>query len=233
MTGQSEGGDDELVDGIIGRGEYTVELGDGMNAIADATGHFWKTIWDDPENAELKEARGNPETLLPGDKITIPALRSKQESRPVDQTHRFKRKGVPVKIEFKVATQGGKTFAGKDYSLRIGKRVYEGVTDDEGRLEHWVTPSSSTGELTVALDTDGFPETGRWSLNVGGLPPADTALGLQTRLKNLGYDCGALDGVMGDGARAALAKFQTAQNLEATGVADATTIQRLSDTHGA
>lgn len=70
--------DPELSSGPIGTGDWTVEPGDSMASIADQTGHYWQTIWDDPANQDLKKTRENPETLLAGDKVTVPSLREKK-----------------------------------------------------------------------------------------------------------------------------------------------------------
>lgn len=51
--------------------------------------------------------------------------------------------------------------------------------------------------------------------------------GLQTRLKDLGYYPGAIDGIYGNGTRAAVAAFQEASGLTATGIVDAVTQSRL------
>lgn len=225
---------DVLKDTPIGQGGWTVEAGDSMASIADRTGHFWQTIWNDGANAELKKTRENPETLLPGDKVTVPPLREKQESRPVDLVHRFKRKGVPVKVVFTVAEQGpnGKVFAGKPYVLKVGTRRYEGRTDDKGGLEHWVVPSATTGLLSVEINEPDYPPQLRWTLAIGQVPPGNNLAGAQWRLKNLGYGPVKADGRDSGETQAALRAFQRDEGMTESGTADATTLSALVARHG-
>jgi len=204
-----------------------------MASLADLTGHFWQTIWDDPANKELKETRENPETLLPGDKVTIPDLREKAESRETDLIHTFKRKGVPVKVVFTVAEQGadGKVFSDKFYILKVGKRRYEGKTDQDGKLEHWVAPSAKSGELTVDINEDGYPPWLTWEIGVGMLGPADTRQGATDRLRNLGYL--SEDGESSEATlESAVSRFQSDAGLEQTGNLDSETTTALEKEHG-
>ena len=49
---------------------YTVKQGDYLAKIAAQFGFTnLKTIWDDPQNAKLKELRKNPNVLFPGDQL--------------------------------------------------------------------------------------------------------------------------------------------------------------------
>ena len=50
-----------------------------MESIAFEQGFFWKALWDLAENAELKQRR-EPNVLLPGDRVTIPAIQLRQEN---------------------------------------------------------------------------------------------------------------------------------------------------------
>ena len=78
--------------------DYKVKAGDCVNSVAYTHGFFWKTIWNHPNNSDLKSRREDPNILLDGDVIHIPDLRQKQESGAVDSHHRFKVKGVPAKL---------------------------------------------------------------------------------------------------------------------------------------
>jgi N-acetylmuramoyl-L-alanine amidase len=88
--------------GPIGQGNYIVRQGDCMASIAEEHGFFWETLWNLPENSELKRNHEDQTILLPGGIVRIPDLREKQESGATAQKHRFKRKGTPAILRLKV-----------------------------------------------------------------------------------------------------------------------------------
>jgi N-acetylmuramoyl-L-alanine amidase len=65
---------------------HTVKQGDCISSIAHETGFFWETLWNHPDNAKLKQLRKNPNALLPGDVVSIPDQRVKQESCDLTET---------------------------------------------------------------------------------------------------------------------------------------------------
>ncbi|MEA2560612.1 MAG: hypothetical protein QOH06_2116 [Acidobacteriota bacterium] len=211
---------------------YTVRQGDGMSSIASRTGHFWPTLWDDPANAGLKARRRDPEILLPGDMVVIPPLRIKTERLQTGHRYRFRRKGVPVLVRFSVRDVRGRTLAGRKYQLEVGEKVYEGVTDEEGRLEQYVAPVATEGRLTVLNDSPLYPRRMSWTLRIGCLDPIDALTGVQARLSNLGFDCGDEHGAEGPRTQAAVRTFQARNRLEPTGQVDESTRKALQEAHG-
>lgn len=216
----------------MGQGSWLVEDGDTLVSIAERTGHYWLTLWDHPDNAELKEVRRKPNVLLPGDRVTIPLLQQRVETCSTGRVHRFRRKGVPVRVAFKVIAQSGEAFSGKHYTLTVGESSCSGTTGPEGELEHFVRPTAKIGRLKVWLETPGYPEVLEWTLKIGSLGPIDSIHGLQARLKALSYDVGHIDGTLGERTRGAIAAFQRDQKLEPTGEPDATTLERLEQAYG-
>lgn len=203
-----------------------------MTSIADATGHFWQAVWDDPANAELKTLRKNPETLAPGDQVAIPARRAKQVSCTIGAKHVFRRRGVPVKVSLMLRSAAGAPYAGKSYELEVGEARYTGTTEADGSLAQWVAPRATTGVLTVWLDEPGMPEKTSWVLQLGQLPPAGSTAGVQRRLCNLGYAVSDAEGELGESTHAALSRFQESAGFPVTGEADAATAEQLAAAHG-
>src|SRR5580698_7288211 len=48
---------DPSVPSPVGQGNYVVQPGDCMDSIAFGTGFLWTTLWDLPDNADLKSQR--------------------------------------------------------------------------------------------------------------------------------------------------------------------------------
>jgi hypothetical protein len=83
----------------VGESEYEVSQGECIASLARDSGHFWRTIWNDAANSELRRIRKNPNILLPGDRVHIPPIRSKAEQRDTGKRHSFVRLGEPAFIE--------------------------------------------------------------------------------------------------------------------------------------
>jgi hypothetical protein len=57
--------------------QIIIKQGECLTTIALARGFVPQTIWDHPDNAELKELRHTHQALLPGDRVVIPDLEEK------------------------------------------------------------------------------------------------------------------------------------------------------------
>jgi hypothetical protein len=101
----------------------------------------------------------------------------------------------------------------------------QGTTGRDGRLLAPMPRGVCTGTLHVLSRT--------FRVEVAGLPPPDTATGVQLRLNALNYFCGAIDAIHGPRTQAALRAFQRAASLPETGVADAATVHALEKAYGA
>jgi hypothetical protein len=215
----------------LGEGDWIVEPGDCIVSIAAKHGHLPDTLWNDPANQALKDARKAGEVLLPGDRVTVMPLRLKEEPRAAGAAYVFKRVGVPVKFTLVLQDDEGNAFAGKKYELTVEGKTQEGTSDDTGKIECFVDPVAREGELKVWLDEPGLPNPWAQQVQLSVLRPVAHPLGIQQRLANLGYYTGALDGIAGPGLAAAITLFQTEQQLEVTGEADQATQDKLVEVH--
>lgn len=204
--------------------KYTVSSGDSIPSIAKEHGFLWKTIWDHPQNAGLKNLRKDPSVLFEGDEVFVPELELKEVSKSTDQKHTFKRKGDPVKLRIRL-TKFSKPRANEKYILLIDGKSLEGTTDGDGRIEQTVPGNARTGTLILKGGKEQYP------VNIGELDPLDEPKGIQQRLNNLGYDCGPDDGDIGEKTVEALKKFQAAHDLPATGEPDAATKAKFKEVH--
>ncbi len=208
-----------------GSGNYVVKPGDCMESIAYANGFLWQTLWNLQANAELKSKR-TPNVLLPGDRVTIPAIAQRQESAPVDQCHVYKKLGVPGTFSLRFLDEQQQPRSGLNYILTIDGKTTTGSLDSDGSLKVPIVPNASQG--TIKLQTDPDPET--YPLQFGYLDPSGSATGVRARLNNLGFTCAATGGWDAD-VQGALQRYQAARNLQPTGQLDDATQQGLQQDH--
>jgi LysM repeat protein len=210
--------------GPVGQGDYVVKDGDCISSIARDTGHFWKTIWADPANAELKQTRQDPNVLYPGDRVTIPPRQPKQEAGQTEMRHRFVRRGEPSELHLRILRQDDTPRANEPYELEIDGQVTTGVSDANGSVRLPVPGHARRGVLTVGPAQDQVV----YELQLGGLAPISTKDGVRDRLRNLGQRVGSDDASLAAGLRA----FQEKHGLPVTGQADGATRAKLTELHG-
>lgn len=208
--------------GPVGKGAYLVQQGDCIESIAAAHGLFWHTIWDDPENAELRARRASPNALLPGDRVHVRERRSKEVPGATEERHRFRMKGVPSRLVL-VLRREGEPRAGLAYTLFVDDAPgIAGVTGADGKIDQPIPPDARRGRLVL-------PEGETLNLLLGHLDPRDEVSGAQGRLHNLGYACGDPDGELGPWTMMALLAFQRHKGLPATGALDPATAAALEE----
>ena len=197
---------------------YKVKQGDCISSIAFEHDLFPEALWGHPENTKLKEKRKDPNALFPGDEVFIPDKTVKTEACASEQTHRFRRKGVPERLLIKFLDDEDDPLAGMPYRLDIQARsgtpvaTITGETDDEGVLEEFIPPDATRGELALGEGEDAE----RMELLLGHLDPAETMSGIESRLSNMGYrdPHGLIDNEPGTSVQDAIRKFQADNDLE-------------------
>jgi LysM repeat protein len=215
---------------------HTVEQGEYLASIAKDYGFSdWRTIYDHPQNADLKKKRPNPDILLPGDQIFIPDKQPKQESCPTENKHSFKVNVPKAWLKIVLKDSEGKPIGNQPYTLEAAWLKLRGSTDGTGLVQQKIPIGIDSGKLT--LEKLGLT----WNLKIGHLDPVhdegeDAAIisGVQARLNNLGYACGKVDGVLGPNTTQALKAFQESVlgRSDPDGLPDKQTRDALRQRHG-
>lgn len=205
---------------------HTVVSGEYLSLIAQRHGLTWMRLWEAPENAALRDARKSPNILYPGDSVYVPVKEPGEESGSTGQKHRFRVKGTPQRIRLRIRDDFGNPVPDLAYSLQIpGCDPIEGTTGGDGLLEERVPVDAQRAELL-------FTEIGTSRvLEIGNLEPISTNKGVQQRLRNLGFDPGPIDGIVGPLTRSAISRFQSWAGLPVSGNLDQETRDRLEEEH--
>jgi Putative peptidoglycan binding domain len=194
--------------------------GECVSSIALDEGFFWETIWNHPQNSDLKDLRKDPNILFPGDTVFVPDKQLKQEIRSAGAHYKFVKKNNLVTLRMRLLDDFHAR-AGVKYKLILGSLVLNGQTDGAGHLRQKI-PASATSALLLT-DEDAY------NLQIGSLDPISEDLGVQHRLRNLGY---LGDDTSVDHVTAALTRFQKDQGLNPSGELTDSTRQKLQQIHG-
>ncbi|MBL8212136.1 MAG: peptidoglycan-binding protein [Bryobacterales bacterium] len=204
-------------------GYRTIGAGVNLIAIAEEEGFWAETIWQHGENAELRKQRQFYNVLAEDDRVYVPEKRPKAVGCVTDRRHVFRRKGIPALLKLRVLVEN-KPCADRRYSLLIDGVEYTGVTDGEGRLQHHVPAGARRGQLllegSVTVD-----------LTLSALQPVSGVLGVQNRLRNLGFYRGPRDGELNNETREAIRRVQAHFDRKETGAMDGKLRELLEQLH--
>lgn len=204
---------------------YTVQPGDHLARIAARFGFLnERTIWDDPANAALRQARPNPHVLLPGDVVSIPDKETRVEEGQTERRHTFLVRRSALRLLISVRDRFDVAQSGLAVPLAIDGEEQSPVTDDKGIVERSISPTATTGRLS-ALGEDPL-------VQIGFLDPVESPTGWKARLNNLGYAAGPVDQASPVEEKSALEEFQCDFGLKVSGAADGPTLQMLMKVHG-
>jgi N-acetylmuramoyl-L-alanine amidase len=238
-----------------------VQQGDCAFSIAEEHGHCWETVWNHPDNAELRELRGDPAQLQAGDRIVVPVLTPRQESAPTGHRHRYRRNSEPAILRLQLHEQDLEGAAPPAHPAAACNE------SDTVELEDGGPPppleEKPRADQPYALEIDGVWQEGRTSsegeielrvpprarsgrvilepgtereqvlpLHFGRLDPANEASGARQRLHHLGYATDCDELAFTPALEALLAQFQEEHELEVSGTLDPTTVQKLVEVHG-
>lgn len=206
---------------------YQVKQGDCISSIAFENGFFADTIWNHPNNAELKQKRKDPNVLMPGDVVFVPDLREKEVSEPTNQVHKFRVKNAPAKLNL-VIKYYDEPLRKAPYILDIDGKKSEGKTDNDGKISISIPPNAKKGKLTVS-------EKGiqvEYVLDLGVIDPIDEVKGFKKRLQNLGYAVGKVDNEINEAFQSVIRAFETENKLEPTGEINDKNKNKLKELYG-
>src|SRR5579863_8777034 len=184
---------------------HEVQDGEYLLSIAKQYGfRDWHIIWDDPNNADFRKRRKNPNVIYVGDQIYIPDKEEKDQSGGTGKRHSFKlapREKPTLKVKFRDTEN--RPFKDEPYELSFMNGddkddPISGTTDGDGILSHEIPPDRDAAEVWFTR------QKLRWHLDIADLDPAlqedsgeAVIRGVQQRLGSLGFPCGSVDGIFG------------------------------------
>ena len=203
---------------------HLVAKGDYLALIAARNGfRDYRSIWNDPANAELKAKRTNPHSLAIGDIVRVPKVESKSFDRATGQFNQIVTAGGPILLHFRFDDQSRKPLASRAGQITVGGRDSTGkfvvkgplpkITGSAGELDVSIGGEPVEGEFVIPPLTAADGSSGAtFRFLVGQLEPVDTPRGMRARLTNLGYFAGASD-KDDDQLEWAFEEFQADENL--------------------
>ncbi len=210
---------------IVKQGEYLAKIAKNYGF------NNWRTIYEHPDNVEFRKKRSNPNIIYPGDRLVIPDKISKEESEQTEQRHKFQLKVEGLLLRIVIKDLDDQPLAKIAYKLKVDDLTFEGMTNNEGLIEHKIPVSVDSGVLYI----------NEWALplKIGHLDPIEEVTGWQARLDNLGYYGGPIDGKINndDGKprpflKFAIEEFQLDNKLKVDGVMGRETTNKLKQVHG-
>ena len=211
--------------------DHIVRQGECLASIAAHCGVSPESLWDHPENSELRERRDSPHMLSPGDILRLPDGAAPGENVQPGGSHELGTEVAEVQLAMTLLAQPTdeeaddsepEPLAGTPYRLEIAGHMITGSTDGDGNLEETVPARANMARLVLDPDSD---DERVLNVLIGHLDPADEASGVRQRLANLGWWGQDEDGDV-------IAAFQHAQGLEPSGELDDATKQKLLELSG-
>jgi len=211
--------------------DHVIQQGEHLSQIAAQYGfRDYNTIWNHPDNAELKKQRQNPNVLLPGDTVHIPDKVRKEASCSTTQTHRFKLGGGRLVLRLALRDFDNKPLANTSCELQVDGVSTPLTTDANGRIE--VPISAAAKEATLVFKDPLVPFDLSVPIKIGHLDPVAEVSGQKARLSNLGYITRPLEDIDDTLFAHAVQEFQCDLGLKVSGVCDAATQAKLKELHG-
>jgi hypothetical protein len=234
--------------------QHTVSQGESVESIAYSAGLFWETVWDAPENAELRELRKTAHVVHPGDVVFVPDPEPRTESLATGRRHVMKRLGVPSELTVRFLLDG-EPRANASYTFVIDGEERSGSTDGDGWLRQSVSPAARRAEVRFPLEVPEDPDLDEapadddaihegpepeeeeseepieevFHFDLRHMDPSSEVSGAQGRLHLLCYGVNGIDGKLDEPTREAIRAFQFDHDLDVTGELDDGTQAKLKE----
>ncbi len=213
--------------------QHSVKQGEHVSRIATDCGFTdYRSIWDYPENAELRKQRQNPNILFPGDQLIIPEKENKEVPGGTEQRHRFEARIQKLKLRVVLRDASERPIGSVKCDLRLENQVLQVAADARGQIELVIPATAERAEL--AITDPGTPLSGvPLPIKIGHLDPLDELSGQMGRLSNLGYFAGAIEGEHDEMQfRSAVEEFQCEHGLKVDGICGPATQAKLKEIYG-
>lgn len=241
---------------------YEVKENDCISSIALEHGHIWETLWNDPNNAELKSERKDPNILHKRDHVSIPEIRIRKETVPSDAKHSFIRLGVPAKLrirfmEDKIDEEAEEPDCPEPNSDGINSESESAAAttapleqvpcanipysiDIDGKLSDGTTDSDGYIDIPLIPNAKraiirmnlGTEKENVLEVKLGHLDPISEIAGVKKRLQNLTFDCGDQSDEDNSELSSAIEAFQEQQGMEINGILSDEVRAKLQTIHG-
>lgn len=131
---------------------HVVKKGECLASIAANQGFSdWQTIYKHPKNADFRNNRPDPNVIHPFDKLYIPDKEMRKESCSTEKHHRFRQHRPVIALRLVLLDEQRKPWINRRYKLEVENKQFEGRTNNEGLIDHIISPGASYGRLTVWL----------------------------------------------------------------------------------
>jgi hypothetical protein len=169
---------------------YVIRQGDYLLSLAYQFGFDADTVWNDPQNAQLRQdghLSQDPNILNPTDTLYIPDqnVPPVMQSLTTGATNTFVANIPTATLTQQFVGSDTTTYASKAYTIQELAEL-TGLTTDENGIATFQAP------VTLDTATIEFTDTGKsWVLHIGHLDPISTLSGIFQRLQHLNYVAGS------------------------------------------
>lgn len=214
--------------------KHTVVQGENLTRIAKKYGFVdYKDIYGHASNVDFRALRVNPSNIYPGDVLTIPDLQKGKQSATTGGKSSYKLNSSAVEtLNIKIQDINAVVYSELKVELLVEGSVIDVEIGNDGVLKVEVPERAEKGILKLFLNEKVDDPTHVFELLLGHLDPVEAVSGVQARCNALSFNCGDVDGIMGDKTESGLRAFQDEYGLEVDGIPGPLTQDKLRAVYG-